>query len=381
MDTLVTAQGSYPLNRFPAQKNDPLRAWDAADEYLLQYVAEQQLTDKQPRVLIINDSFGALSVALAESNPAMMSDSFLAHQGLHANLEINKLDSQSVSLLDSLHWPKESFDLILMKIPKCLAMLEDQLRKLRPLLNEDSQFIAASMSKQIHSSTLKLFEKIIGSTKTSLAKKKARLVFSQLDKTIDIGDLPHPHEYSLDNTHYTISNHANVFSREKLDIGTRFFIEHIPKRQRAKTILDLGCGNGVVGLMAAHYSPDVSLQFVDESYMAVDSAKQNFEAAFKARKVKFSVMDCLSSIEKNSIDIILNNPPFHQNNVVGDHIAIQMFTESLGVLKDKGELWVIGNRHLGYHVKLKKLFGNCKVITMNKKFVILKCIKYAVKKG
>ena len=39
-----------------------------------------------------------------------------------------------------------------------------------------------------------------------------------------------------------------------------------------------------------------------------------------------------------------------------------MFRESKQVLRRGGELWVIGNRHLGYHIQLKKLFGNCEVV-------------------
>ena len=85
--------------------------------------------------------------------------------------------------------------------------------------------------------------------------------------------------------------------------------------------------------------------------------------------------DSLTGIENESVDLILNNPPFHQNNAVGDAVAWQMFTQSRDALKQDGELWVIGNRHLGYHVKLKKIFSNCETIASNKKFVILKSMK------
>ena len=74
------------------------------------------------------------------------------------------------------------------------------------------------------------------------------------------------------------------------------------------------------------------------------------------------------------IDLILCNPPFHQSNTVGDQIAWQMFKQSNKALKQGGKLWIVGNRHLSYHVKLKRLFGNCRTIASNKKFVILEAI-------
>ena len=55
--------------------------------------------------------------------------------------------------------------------------------------------------------------------------------------------------------------------------------------------------------------------------------------------------------------------------------AWQMFKDSLRVLKTGAELRIVGNRQLAYHVKLKRLFGNCETIASNKKFVILSAIK------
>jgi 16S rRNA (guanine1207-N2)-methyltransferase len=110
--------------------------------------------------------------------------------------------------------------------------------------------------------------------------------------------------------------------------------------------------------------------------MAVASARENFINAFgNSREARYQVTNSLEGISKDSADLVLNNPPFHQQHAVGDVVAWKMFQQSKSVLKNKGELWVIGNRHLGYHVKLKKLFGNCETISSNKKFVILKSVK------
>jgi 16S rRNA (guanine1207-N2)-methyltransferase len=68
------------------------------------------------------------------------------------------------------------------------------------------------------------------------------------------------------------------------------------------------------------------------------------------------------------------NPPFHQQQAITDHIAWQMFCDAKRVLTNHGRLLVIGNRHLGYHAKLKRLFGNVSVIASNKKFVILQAV-------
>ncbi len=52
-----------------------------------------------------------------------------------------------------------------------------------------------------------------------------------------------------------------------------------------------------------------------------------------------------------------------------------MFTQAKTALAKGGELWIVGNRHLGYHLKLKRLFGNAEQVAATPKFVILRSIK------
>ena len=376
--------GSYKLRRYPQRKKESLRAWDAADEYVLNHLAENNLLQPGSTLLIVNDGFGGLSLPLNNFEPVVMTDSYLSMQAISSNLESNGIDEDAVVVINSLQAPDsvliKKADIVLIKLPKSLAMLEDQLHRVRPALDSSTIIIAAGMTKNIHMSTMALFEKIIGATKTSLARKKSRLIFCYFDKDLEPAENPYPQSYesgySLGDDELEIINHAAVFSREKLDIGTRLFLENLPVDEKYKTIVDLGCGNGVLGLIAAIKNPAADLIFTDESYMAVESSISNFLSVFnETREAEFLQTDCLQGVADNSVSLILCNPPFHQNNAINDDIAWQMFTESKAALAAKGELWVIGNRHLGYHAKLKHLFGHCDVMASNKKFTLLKATK------
>jgi len=369
---LSVAQGRFELNRLPKRPRELLRAWDAADEYVLDYLAEAGLPSAGARVLILNDSFGALAVALNTFLPCAMSDSYLSQQATRLNLVGNDLPEHNVSLINSLEPLEGMFDLVLIKAPKTLALLEDQLIRLHPHLTPSTQVITAGMVKVLPPSIWKLLERLVGPTTTSLAKKKARLIFALPNPALIVPDNPYPITYRLEGTDYIISNHANVFSRDSLDIGTRLFLQHLPASQNACNIIDLGCGNGVVGLIAAEQNPAAKIHFVDESFMAVASARMNFERAFgQTRDATFSVADGLTDFEQESADLILCNPPFHQQNTVGDQIASMMFKQSRKVLRKGGELRVIGNRHLDYHASLTRLFGTCSLLASNSKFMIL----------
>jgi len=390
MDTLFQSPfGSFQLQRYPARNKETLRAWDSADEYVLQHLEESGLLQEDTSLLIINDGFGGLSIPLNKFQPVVISDSYLSMQAISLNARNNDIDESLITIIDSLLTPESTLNvrsnignhIVLIKIPKSLAMLEDQLHRIRPMIDQSTVIIAAAMTKHIHMSTLELFEKIIGPTKSSRARKKSRLILSQFDADLTVADNPYPKSYDLpyklDDVAIEIKNHAAVFSQEKLDQGARFFIENLPVDEKYKTIVDLGCGNGVIGLMAAIKNPAAKILFTDESYMAVESSISNFLSVFNdTREAEFLQTDCLQGVEVNSASLILCNPPFHQNHAINDNVAWQMFSESRQVLENKGELWVIGNRHLAYHAKLKKLFGNSEVVASNKKFVIVKAVKY-----
>jgi 16S rRNA (guanine1207-N2)-methyltransferase len=241
------------------------------------------------------------------------------------------------------------------------------------------------MVKEIHTSTLKLFERIIGPTQTSLAEKKARLIFCSPNPGLARPANPWPHRYALPDdvgpvSGRTVVNHAGVFCAERLDIGTRFFLQHLPYEGRGERVVDLGCGNGVVGTAVALARPRAEVLFVDESYQAVASAEATYRANIddtaEYGKAEFRVGDGLEDgVPDESVDLVLNNPPFHSHQATTDATAWRMFTGARRALRPGGELWVVGNRHLGYHVKLRRLFGNSQLVASDAKFVILKAVK------
>lgn len=360
----------YTLDRFPPNVEDEsLQAWDASDEYLLQQVGEVD-----GPVLIVNDSFGALACALAPHNPVSIGDSYISELAMQHNLRMNGIDETSVTFTDSLNSLPDAPALVLIKVPKHLALLEQQLRALRKVVTPQTRIIAGAKARDIHNSTMTLFEKVLGPTTTSLAWKKARLVYCTFTEP-ELEAEPETLSWKLDDTGWTIHNHANVFSRSGLDIGARFFMQHLPEGIEGEMV-DLGCGNGVIGMQLLAKNPGKVL-FIDESYMAVASSELNVETNMPdaLERSVFMVNNSLSDIEPDRFDAVLCNPPFHQQHAITDHIAWQMFNDARRSLKYGGALYIVGNRHLDYFRKLKRAFGNCETIATNNKFVVLKAVK------
>ncbi|MEQ3696635.1 MAG: methyltransferase [Pseudomonadales bacterium] len=355
------------LARFPTNHDSSLRAWDAADELVLSWLDEHSA--QQTPALILNDSFGAIS--LGSNGATSVSDSKLS--AIATELNARKNDLSIPELIDAVSPIKAAPGPVVVKIPKSMDLLAYQLRLLRAVLTEGQAVVGTAMVKHLPKRAIELFEQIIGPTTTSLAKKKARLVFSHLDSSLEIPPLPN-NKFNYEGRQY--ESHANVFSSKSIDIGTRFLLQNLPHLPERGQIADLGCGNGIIGIECALRSPASEIHFFDESSMAIDSARGNWQRLVgETNTAHFNWVDTLGNSPAGCFDLVINNPPFHQGQVIGDFLAWNMFTASLRCLKVRGQLVIVGNRHLNYHGKLKKLFGNCETIASNAKFVVLRATK------
>ena len=403
--TLKTALGSFRIQRLPLRKSETLQGWDAADELLIDTLASnhqealEQRKNNTLRMLLINDQFGALATTFNAYKPDSWSDSAISHSASQFNLNQNTGTDQKektvLTCIASTEKLSGIYSVVIIKIPKTLSLLEQQLISLSHHVDSDTLIIAGGMTKNIHNSTLALFEKNIGETTTSRATKKARLIFCKVDPnnhTADVSLLPT--RYFAEPLNAELTSYANGFSRDRLDLGARAMLQAIDENTLpdAEKVADLACGNGVLGLYAMAQLTNESQQrnrrrsidFIDESYMAIAASKENYkniisDADKKDISPSFYAQDCIKKTNENGnktcYDWIICNPPFHIGTAMDTYIANRMFQQSHAALQAKGQLWVVANRHLKYQHQIKKIFNNYKIVLTNKKFVVITATK------
>jgi 23S rRNA (guanine1835-N2)-methyltransferase len=162
----------------------------------------------------------------------------------------------------------------------------------------------------------------------------------------------------------------NVFSREGLDLGTRFLLEQLAQLRPVARAVDLACGNGVIGLAALQRGLASELWFCDESAQAIASARLNLETVLpeQVAQAHFHHGDGLRDWSAPAPDLILCNPPFHLQHTVDDYAGRRLLSQAAAVLAPGGQLCLVANRHLDYRRTLAQGFRQQRILAQNRKF-------------
>ena len=292
---ILTVRGKQlSLDREPTTKR-PLRAWDAADALLIDLLVGEHLDalsiSATSRILVVGDRFGALACGLHGFNPVVCMDSAAGREALSRNLAANHLapiEAHSVLDLAALASAGEAFDVVAIKVPKSTAALVDISHRIRPLLASGSVVVAAGMDKHLAESTTNTLESIIGPTTRHRATKRARHFVTTPNLDMDPGPNPWPKQWRAHGA--TLENHGGSFSPAKLDSGTGFLLDNVADfvsfadvDAASLRIVDLGCGNGVIGLRAARDAADRDVEAevlaIDDSALAIACLLYTSDAA------------------------------------------------------------------------------------------------------
>ncbi len=163
-----------------------------------------------------------------------------------------------------------------------------------------------------------------------------------------------PFSYSFKNYQFVFLSAPSTFSIGKIDRGTEVLI-HSMDIKNAQTILDIGCGIGVVGIIASRINPKAKITLADINERSLLLAEKNC-AQNHCPDIKIIKSNLYDRI-KESFDCILSNPP----QKAGKKICFQLIEEAKEHMKKNGTLQIVARHQKGgksLEQKMKDVFGN-----------------------
>lgn len=161
-----------------------------------------------------------------------------------------------------------------------------------------------------------------------------------------------------------------VFSKNGIDYGSRVLLENY-QPESAKSLLDVGCGYGTLGLtLAKKFDLDVTM--VDVNSRALDLCRQNaIDNAVSNSKIELS--NIYESVSEK-YDAIISNPPIR----AGKEVVHEILAGAFGHLNDGGHLTIVIQKKQGApsaQKKMEEVFGNCQLVARDKGYFILRSYK------
>ena len=348
------------LHCIPPLPEHVARPWDTADEYLLTETSADKIS------VIVNDRFGALFCARPQA--FAWSDSISARNNWLSNAQENHLpDAGEQRILSQLQDIPADTEQVLLRIPKNSEQLIYWLNIITKAAPHAVIYLAG-MAKHIPVALLKQLESASQRYQQWPIRKKARLLEIEGWRSPAIQEFK---GYRTD-TGLQLGAQPGVFSRDSQDIASYLLLANIECPANARHLIDLGCGNGLLGLTLAQRWPHINITAIDDSLCAVESCRRN--ATENQLPLSAVHNDSLTGLDAEA-DIIVCNPPFHDGHRQTTDIALRMFRDASEHLTDSGELWVIANRHLPYFAALKRTFRQVTTVASDKRFNLFRARK------
>ena len=153
----------------------------------------------------------------------------------------------------------------------------------------------------------------------------------------------------------SLETRPGLFSPEHVDRGTLAMLSHV-KIASGMRIMDLGCGCGVVGIVAAKIAGEENVFMSDADPMAVETARRNAERT-GVGGVQVCVSDGFKSVDASGFDLILSNPPYQTDFSVAKGFIEKGFNR----LKIGGKLYMVTKRRAWYKNKMISVFGGVEI--------------------
>ena len=177
--------------------------------------------------------------------------------------------------------------------------------------------------------------------------------------------------FNFNDKNFSLYTDNGVFSKDKLDYGTRILLENIDINNLKGRVLDLGCGIGVVGIILGTLNKNISIDMVDINERAIILTKDNVK--FNNINNNVFVSNVYSNIN-GKYNYIITNPPIR----AGKEVVRKFLLGGYDYLTDDGILYFVMRKDHGVKSMIKELVNIYEVDIVNKEkgFYIVSLTKH-----
>ncbi len=185
-------------------------------------------------------------------------------------------------------------------------------------------------------------------------------------------EVPETVEVAAQGQTLTLHVAPGVFSSHKVDEATQLLLDTMLVRTNDQ-ILDVGCGAGAIGLVAALLAPQGQVKLVDTLPAAVRVTRLNIQYNGVANATA-ELSDGYSSLGIHQrFSLIVTNPPFHVDGQATTAVAERWISEAPRHLRPGGRLYVVANVFLRYPQVAARYFSSVEDVARTPRYRVMLC--------
>ena len=289
-------------------------------------------------------------------------------------LEANGLDNARVLLGDGVEsLNSTSYDLVLSHLPRGRRVQQELIRGAARVLRPEGRFIFAASTQVGIKGCVEYARDLFGRCGVVRQKKAYHAAMAVRPPGMEPPadrDLYVSRHIVVDDADTVLVSKPGVFAWDRLDAGTECLVRAMTVAKQDR-VLDLGCGTGFAGLVAARRAPEGEVVLVDSDLRAVRSATRTL-AANGIRNAHVILSDGVSAIEDSDpFDVVITNPPFHQGREVDLEVTREFVDGARRVTRPGGRLFLVANRFIRYDDLMRDIFGNVEVAQADRSYQVL----------
>lgn len=180
-------------------------------------------------------------------------------------------------------------------------------------------------------------------------------------------------KYNYDSISLSFISDNGVFSKDRIDYGSRLLVDTYIKYNKDKKInnfLDVGCGYGFISILLSKIL-NVNGVGVDVNKRALKLADEN--AKLNKVDIKFIESNCYENID-GRYELIITNPPIR----AGKSVVLNILRGASDYMSDVGELWFVIRKDQGAKSVINEISSLYKIdmVEKSKGFFIIVAKKH-----
>lgn len=308
------------------------------------------------RVLLVNPPVDGLATTLAtERDVAVWTQDYRCHQA-HGDRSAFGAAFQETIASDAC---------VVLFVPKAKERLEWLLAVLGAQAQTGTRFWLLGGKQQGIASAAKRLAERIGPANKLDAARHAMLFEAPLAEPRQAASLDQFQQSFHDGP--ALITLPGVFSKGRIDDGTRLLLDNLG--DVPDTVLDFGCGCGVIAVHAVLANRNARITAVDSDALAVEATRLSL-AANAVGDAEVLAGDGLGGIA-GKFGLILSNPPFHDGHRTDHVVTARFIRDAKARLQPNGRLRLVANAFLPYPAVMREVFGDCATVIEDLRYRVL----------